>query len=164
MPSILLIKAIAAVLTLAALTAALWALERHVEGLGAAKVQARWDKDLAERTEKALAASETNRLRELAARIEVGKVDHELQAQKVLRVAADKRSSDSLQRLNAALASGGKSTSDIASAGGTDGDPRDGIIANCADSYRRLESATRIVESQVAGLQSYATKVCVTGP
>lgn len=37
MPSILAIKAIVAALILAALTAAGWALERHIEGLGAAK-------------------------------------------------------------------------------------------------------------------------------
>jgi hypothetical protein len=141
-----------------ALAASHFTAYRH----GRAAVRAEWDRDKAERTTAALAAEQAARVKEGELRRKVSDVDKELQASKALRVAAEYRTAGSMRRLSEALAAN-PAPGSTSTASGVDGDPRDGIIAQCADAYRRLESAARSVESQVAGLQGYA-KVCVSNP
>lgn len=158
--SILAIKAITAAAILAALTASYFGWQSHQRGIGRAETQALWDADLAKRTAEALKASEAVRARESELQSKVAKVDHDLQTQKVLRIAADKHASDSLQRLNAALASGGKSSADTSSSSGVDGDPRDGIISECSSTLVGVDQEARKLADQVISLQGYAMLVC----
>ncbi|MES2973346.1 MAG: hypothetical protein V4757_07040 [Pseudomonadota bacterium] len=151
-----------AALALAAALAAgcAWLSGRLIEH-GEAKVQARWDADIAQRTASALEASEQARAKEQALQATNRRISHAFAKEQSRRAAADLAAADSLQRLNAALAGGGAGSADPAAAPGVDGDPRNGIIAQCASALIRMDKAVGILAAQTSALQEYAGSVCV---
>lgn len=130
---------------------------------GKHQVRLQWDASIAQQTAAALATSEAARAREQILQATTRKVAHDFQVEKTLRAAADARASDSLQRLDAALASiASAAGADPAAPARTDDDPRDGIIAECAGALVGLDKAYRGLADQTRALQQYASGVCVS--
>lgn len=150
-------KAVAAIVIAVVLAGTHW----RVYTRGQNDVQAEWDADVARRTSEALAASEKARAKEQELQTKARKIDVAYQAEKSRRAAADRVAADSLQRLESALAGNNRSPEDSAAASGTDGDPRDGIIAECATALVQLDQAHRGLVAQTKALQGYAADVCV---
>jgi acyl-coenzyme A synthetase/AMP-(fatty) acid ligase len=128
---------------------------------GKQAVQLEWDAATAEATAVALAAEQAARAREQALQTKVRKVANDYQVEKTRRAAADQLAADSLRQLQAAIASGGKPAPDPAAPAGTDDDPRDGIIAECAGALVKMDQAVRSLADQTRALQGYAAGVCV---
>ena len=129
----------------------------HTSGYKARETIAQADD--AARVADALQASETARLRERSMRVDFAKVDHELQAQKALRVAGDKRNADSVQRIENLLAEL-RTSGDTGSASGTD-DPRNGIIAECTGVVRQLDQEAGRLRDKIGALQKLSSIVRV---
>jgi hypothetical protein len=144
-----------------ALAIALAASHWKVYTNGKAAVQLEWDAATAQATAAALAAEQAARAREQALQTKVRKVANDYQVEKTRRAAADQLAADSLRQLQAALASGGQPAADSAAAAGTDDDPRDGIIAECAGALVQMDKAVRSLADQTRALQGYAADVCV---
>jgi hypothetical protein len=148
-------KIAAAVMLAVFLAGVYW--KGHTQGYKARDTIAQADD--AARAADALQASETARLRERSMRVDFAKVDHELQAQKVLRAAGDKRNADSVQRIEALLADI-RTNGDTGGASGTD-DPRNGIIAECTGVVRQLDQEVRRLLDKVGALQKLSSIVRV---
>lgn len=151
-------SAVAAVLALAG--ALWWAYDAGREA-----VMLRWQADVLQRTEQALAAERANRAHEATLAENTRRIANALADEKTRRAAADRAAADSLRRLDAVLAADrGAPGADTASAGGADGaDPRSGIIAECAGALAEMDRAYRAVAATARGLQDYTARVCV-GP
>ena len=147
---------IAAAIVLAVFLAGVY-WKGHTSGYKARETIAQADD--AARVADALQASETARLRERSMRVDFAKVDHELQAQKALRVAGDKRNADSVQRIENLLAEL-RASGDAGSASGTD-DPRNGIIAECTGVVRQLDQEAGRLRDKIGALQKLSSIVRV---
>ena len=146
-----------------AIAGAAWKLHHTGVVSGRAEIQAQWDKDIAVRTSAALVASEKARATEQVLQTKVARIDHDFQVQKTLRVAADNRTADSLQRLETVLATASKSDSSTSATSGTDGaDPRNTIIGECSRQLVTLDAAYGRLVGQATALQQYAISVRVT--
>jgi len=129
---------------------------------GRAEVQTAWDVDVARRAAAALAAEQSARATEQALNDKVRKVSNAYAIEKTRRATADRAAADSLRRLGAALAGDDRAPgADPAATGRADDDPRDGIIAECADALGRVDSAYRALASQTEALQGYTREVCL---
>ena len=152
-----------ALAAVAAIAAAGWKIHHTGVVAGRAEVQAAWDADIALRTAAALKASEAARATELVLQTKVARIDHDYQTQKSLRVVADKRAADSVQRLEAVLATANTANSNTSPTSGVDGaDPRNAIIGECARSLVTLDAAYGKLANQATALQQYALSVRVT--
>lgn len=130
---------------------------------GRHQVQIEWDADTANRTAAALVAEQQARATEQALNDQVRKVSNAYTAEKARRATADRAAADSLRRLEAALAGAHREPpADPATPERADDDPRDGIIAECANALVRLDRAYRALAGQTTALQGYAASVCVT--
>ena len=157
------IRIAAAVALVVAISAAAWKLHHTGVVSGRAEIQAQWDADIAVRTAAALKASEAARAKEQVLQTKVARIDHDFQAQKTLRVAADKRSYDSLQRLEAVLATASKSDSSTSATSGTDGaDPRPTIAAECPRQLVALDAAYGKLADKARALQDFTSSVRLT--
>lgn len=143
-----------------ALAGATWKIRHDGIVAGRAEVQQKWDKIEKERTDLALATSETYRLRERAAQKGVADVDKQLQAAKALRAAAEYRVAGGVRELSEALARASVAPGDTATASRTD-DARDTIIRECTSALATLDGLAGGRADKIAGLQGYAAKVCV---
>lgn len=128
---------------------------------GQQAVQLEWNAATAQATAAALQAEQAARANEQVLQIKVRKVSNDYQVEKTRRAAADQLAADSLRQLQAAIASGGQTRADPAAPAGADGDPRDGIIAECAGALVQVDAAARRLADQTRALQGYATGVCV---
>jgi len=159
------IRIAVALAAVVAIAAAGWKIHHTGVVSGRAEVQAAWDADIAVRTAAALVSSEKARATEQVLQTKVEKIDHDFQVQKTLRVVADKRSSDSLQRLEAVLATASAANSNTSATSGTDGaDPRPTIAAECSRQLVALDSAYGKLANQARALQDFTSSVRVTPP
>jgi len=126
---------------------------------GGKSVQAGWDKERAELTATALAASEANRAKEKAMNLSLDKVRNDYAKEKSLRAADARVTAGRLSELQAALDSA--ASADPVATGGVDEDPRLGIIAECAGAAVKLDQAVKGLASQTIALQNFASEVCV---
>ena len=131
-------------------------LGAYRSGRGAVRVL--WDKERAELTAQALAASEAARAKEKTLIAINAKVTNDFFVQKKLRAADAVVNAGKLRDLQAALAS---AASDNPSTGSSADDPRNAIIDQCASQLVGMDEYAKSMASQVTGLQGYAGSVCV---
>ena len=126
--------------------------------LGRGAVRVLWDKERAELTAQALAASEAARAKEKTLVIANQKVSEKYVAEKKRRAADAVVSAGKLRDLQAALTS---AASDNPTTGSSADDPRNTIIDQCASQLVGMDEYAKSMASQVTGLQGYAGSVCV---
>jgi hypothetical protein len=119
-----------------------------------------YDRAIGQWNEAVSKANEKKRLDELALTRKNEGIDREFTKLVQARVAADNRSANSLQRLNAALAAGSGDGADTATTCRAD-DPRDAIIGECASTLGQVDKAARRLAEEKGALQRYASEVCV---
>ena len=136
---------------LTALAAGVWKL--HHNGYKAGLAEAR-----AECTADKLAAIETGRILSLAKTKANQGVDRDFQDYKARAAAAGRATADSLRRADDADA---RASADTATECRAD-DPRPAIARECRSALKQLDDYARSLAGQVAGLQGYASQVCVT--
>lgn len=151
----------AAALVAVALAGSHWKAYHAGNKAGTERVQTAWDADLAQRTAKALDASELRRIQEKASQNRVEGIRNEQIKLATARAAADAHRADRLRALEAALVSAGAASGDTATPSGTD-DPRAAIINQCAGALGELDKTAQRLASEKAGLQAYARELCVT--
>ena len=157
------IRIAAALALVVAIAGAAWKLHHTGYTAGYDKRDVEAKAELAVRTSAALVASEKARATEQVLQTKVARIDHDFQAQKTLRVAADKRSTDSLQRLEAVLATASAANSNTSATSGIDGaDPRNTIIGECSRQLVTLDAAYGRLVDKATALQQYAIGVHVT--
>jgi len=125
---------------------------------GGKSVQAGWDKERAELTAAALAASEQARIKEKALNLSLNKVRNDYAKEKSLRAADARVTAGRLSELQAALDSA--ASADPAATGGAD-DPRNAIIHQCTGALVGMDEYAQGVASTTSALQRYAASVCV---
>lgn len=136
---------------LVALSAVVWKL--HHNGYKAGMAEAR-----AEFTAAKLAAEETGRILSLAKTKANQGVDRDFQDYKARAAAAGRATADSLRRADDADA---RASADTATECRAD-DPRPAIARECRSALKQLDDYARSLAGQVAGLQGYASQVCVS--
>lgn len=114
----------------------------------------------AEFTAAKLAAEETGRILSLAKSKANQGVDLDYQAFKARATAAGRATADSLRRADDADARASANTATECRAD----DPRPTIARECRSALAAMDSYARSLAGQVAGLQGYASQVCVTNP
>lgn len=146
---------------LAAIIAAGWKIHHTIFQAGYNERDGEAKAELAVRMAEAVKASEQARAKEQALHAKVERIDRDFQTQKTLRIAADKRSSTSLQRLEAILASAANTTSaNTSTSAGADGaDPRNAIIGECSRNLVALDAAYGKLADKATALQLYTNSV-----
>ena len=150
------VKLILVAIVLAALAAFGWKMYHK----GAEAVRVEWRADVAKRTADALQAEQQARAKEQELSVKLRSVSNAYTVTKSRLATANRDAADSLQRLNAAIASTDKPGADTATPGGVV-DPRDTIIGQCAGALVRLDQDHQRVAGKLAALQDYTAGVCV---
>jgi hypothetical protein len=129
------------------------------------RVQAAWDRDVAEFTELMLAKEQQARAKEQALVDEKQRVEVLYEQEKRRRAAAAASAGGELDRLRHAIVTAAR-----ARAGGEAPDARPGtdaapvereLFGECAAALHRMAETADRLAAQVAGLQGYVTNVCV---
>lgn len=145
--------AVIALVAVVALAAAGWKLYYEGRAAGRAQVQQAWDK-------AALESSEVARKRERELQTAVEGLDRELQNQKARNAAMSRAHAQRLREFEAALDTN-RAPAGPSPASGADG-PFAAIAGECARALVALDEHARGLAQTAAGLQSYATSVCVS--
>ena len=133
---------------------------------GRAGVRAEWDRDIAERTAQALAASEAARAKEQALQAENTRI-RSTYAKEAARAQTDHAAAvadlDSL--LHATGTPRSQAGADPAPAAGADDAARArNLLGQCAVSITALAEAADTIEARLTGLQDYVRTVCLQQP
>jgi pilus assembly protein TadC len=132
--------------------------------VGRALVAGAWAQEREKRATDALAASAKVDAEQAELQKRVADVDKKLQAEKALRLDADRLAAHSLRRFEDAFASAPAEVSGDTPAPGGVVDPSGAIALECAGALRQVDQAYRSLADQTKGLQRYATDVCVSQP
>lgn len=150
---------------LAAIITTAWKVHHSIFQAGYNERDGEAKAELAIHVAAALKESEAARAREQFLQGKAAKVNNDLQIQKSLRIASDKRTTNSLQRFEALLASTNAATgnSNTATTGGVDGaDPRETIIRECTRNVVALDSAYGKLADKATALQLYTSSMRLT--
>lgn len=127
--------------------------------VGKNTIQQEWNAAITAQALETVKASEAARVKEKTLNLSVERVRHELIKNKAARAADAVLNAGIMRDLEAALSSAGSNTP---AAGGTDADPRYGIVAECASALTTLDEAAKRLAGQTAALQGYTVSVCVS--
>jgi len=125
---------------------------------GGKSVRVEWDKERAELTAAALAASEAARIKEKALNLSLDKVRNDYAKEKSRRAADAVATAGRLSELQAALDSA--SSADPTGSRGAD-DPRNAIIHQCTGALVGMDEYAKGVADKASALQRFAATVCV---
>lgn len=145
-------------ITLAAVLAALLALAATAWRIHVKADQAGYMRAQSEQTQAALDASELRRHQERALSLQNQRIDNDQAMDRARRDARTADLADRLRQLQAAAASA--DAADSAATSELD-DPPARVASQCAAALVRLDRYAQSLASQTAGLQDYASSVCV---
>lgn len=148
---------------MAALAAALIGSHWYVFTAGKSSVQAKWDKDIAERAQIALAAEQAARQKEQSLVAQKDQLERRYVDQKRKSEAAAARANAELSRLRdeiraAASRPASKDPAPASRADGTNAFPE--LLGECAGALLELGQEADRLKGIAGGLQDYAKNVC----